>query len=131
MSEPVKRKAALNVAALKAAIRDVNKHKEAASEATGRSGKATKELCEANNWNTKAFTFVSALTKKEPAQQSEVLGAIVSYAAAMGMFDTSDMYDDHIGAMQQVVENATAGKPSKAPAGAALVANLAGASAPH
>lgn len=130
MSEPVTRKSPLNVEALRAAIRDVNKNKEAASEAQGRAGKKTKEVCEANNWNTKAFTFVSGLSKKEPAQQKEVLGGIVAYAAAMGMFDSSDMFDDHIGAMQQVIENATAGKPRKV-AGAGLVATLASANAPH
>lgn len=130
MSEKVTKKTALNVTALKSAIKDINKHKETASEAAGRAGNATKNACETYNFNKKALTMVAGLAKKEPAQQLETLGAIVSYAAAMGMFDGSDMFNDHIGAMQAVVEAATAGKPLAAP-GSGMVATLAGANSPH
>ncbi|MEY4951808.1 MAG: hypothetical protein RL299_232, partial [Pseudomonadota bacterium] len=100
MSEKVAKKSALNVQALKSAVRDINKHKEASSEASGRAGQATKNACETYNFNKKALGLVAGLAKKEPAQQLEVLGAVVSYAAALGMFDGSDMFNDHIKAMQ-------------------------------
>ena len=131
MSEKVKSKSALNVQALKAAVRDINKHKESASEASGRAGSATKTACETYNFNKKALGLVAGLAKKEPAQQLEVLGAVVSYAAAMGMFDGSDMFNDHIKAMQDVVDAATQGKPGAASAGVSMVAALAGANSPH
>lgn len=131
MSEKVTKKTALNVSALKSAIKDINRHKESASEASGRAGNATKNACETYNFNKKALTLVAGLAKKEPAQQLEVLGAVVSYAAAMGMFDGSDMFNDHIKAMQDVIDAATKGKPGAASAGAALVAGLASATSPH
>lgn len=122
---------ALNVQALKAAFREVNKAKEAASEATGRAGKATKSACEQHNLNAKAFTLVAGLLKKEPAQQLEVLGAVVTYAHAMGMFDGSDMFNPHVGAMQAVIESATSGKPGAASASASTVAALAAGTSAH
>lgn len=121
---------ALNVSALKSAVAQINKHKEAASEASGRAGKATSEACETYNFNKKALSLVAFLAKKDAAQQKEVLGAVVSYAAAMGMFDSSDMFDNHVEAMRAVVEAATSGK-SAAPAGAAMVATLSGVASPH
>jgi hypothetical protein len=130
MSEKVSKKATLNTAALKAAVKDINRHKETASEAAGRAGNATKNACETYNFNKKALTLVAGLAKKEPAQQLEVLGAVVSYAAGMGMFDGSDMFNDHIKAMQDVIDAATKGKPAGS-AGASMVADLAAATSTH
>jgi hypothetical protein len=116
----------LDVKALKRAISDINKHKEQASEYTGLSGQATKNACETYGFNRKALTFVAGLQKKEPSQQLEVLGAMVSYAHAMGMFEQMDMFNDCVHAMQAVIENAAkGGAASGAAPGAANVSNLA------
>lgn len=130
MADKLKKDAAngaskLNVAALKRCLSEINKHKESASEYTGLSGKATQNACETYGFNKKALTFVSGLMKKEPSQQLEVLGAIISYAEGLGMFDQMDMFNDATHAMQKIIERATSGIPAGSAPGAANVANLA------
>lgn len=115
---------AIDVGALKRTISDINNHKMRASESAGAAGKTTQTACEMYGFNKKALGLVAGLAKKEPPQQLEVLGAIVSYAHQMGMFDGSDMFNDHIASMQAVIDAATAGKSGKAPAGASNVSAL-------
>lgn len=115
----------LDVTALKRCIAEINKHKEKASEYTGLSGQATKNAVETHGFNRKALTFVSGLLKKEPAEQLEVLGSIISMAEAMGMFAQMDMYNDAVAAMQAVIDQASGGAAPARPAGAANVAVLA------
>lgn len=116
----------LDVKALKRCVEDINKHKEKATEYTGLSGQATKNACETYGFNKKALTFVAGLKKKEASQQLEVLGAIVSYAHGLGMFDQMDMFNDCVHAMQAVVERAAEGGAAAASApGASNVAALA------
>ncbi len=115
----------LDVKALKRCVEDINKPKEKAGEYTGLSGQATKNACETYGFNRKALTFVSGLKKKEASEQLEVLGAIVSYAQGLGMFDQMDMFNDAAHAMQAVIENASKGGSAAAAPGAANVVNLA------
>jgi uncharacterized protein (UPF0335 family) len=114
--------------ALKRCIADINKHKEKAAEYIGQAGQATKNAVESHNFDKKALTFVAGLARKEADQQLATLGAIITYAEAMGMFDQMDMFNDAINAMKAVIENASKGTPGKA-AGASNVAALAAAAA--
>ncbi len=122
---PEKGASRLDVTALKRCIAEINKHKEKASEYTGLSGQATKTAVENYGFNRKALTFVSGLLKKEPSEQLEVLGSIISMAEALGMFKQMDMYNDAIAAMQAIIDQSTAGVAPARPAGAATVAALA------
>ncbi len=116
-------KVGLDRAALKRCIADINKHKEKAAEYVGLAGKATGNAVEVYNFDKKALTFCAQLMRKEPAQQMATLGAIITYAEALGMLDQFDMFNDAIGAIQSVIEKATAGENAPAP-GARTVAAL-------
>jgi hypothetical protein len=118
---------AIDAAALKRSVKDINKHREAAQESAGLVGKATQSACETYNFNKTALTFCARLVRKEQAQQLEVLGAIVSYAQLLGMFDGSDMFNSHVAAMKAVIEAAENGVPGAKAPGATLVGQLAGA----
>ncbi len=113
----------LDKAALKRCVADINKHKEKAAEYVGLAGKATGNAVETYNFDKKALTFCAQLMRKEPAQQMATLGAIITYAEALGMLDQFDMFNDAIGAMQAVIERATADQKQPAP-GAAKIAAL-------
>lgn len=113
----------LDKAALKRCVTDINKHKEKAAEYVGLAGKATSNAVETYNFDKKALTFCAQLMRKEPAQQMATLGAIITYAEALGMLDQFDMFNDAIGAMQAVIERATTQQAAAAP-GAAKIAAL-------
>lgn len=108
-------KTKFDAGALKSAIASVNRKKEEASEANGEAGSLTKQYCEDNNYNKKAFTFVASLKKKELQQQQEVIAALVTYAHALGMFDQIDMFNNSIDAMRQIVADAEKGQSGKKP----------------
>lgn len=101
----------LDKAALKRCVGDINKHKEKAAEYVGLSGKATSNAVETYGFDKKALTFVANLSRKEISQQQATLGAIITYAEALGMFDQMDMFNDAIGAMKAVIEKAEAAMP--------------------
>lgn len=114
----------LNKEALKRCVFDINKHKEKAGEYIGLAGKATGNAVETYNFDKKALTFVANLMRKEPAQQLATLGAIITYAEALGMFAQMDMFNDAIPAMQAVIDNAATGQTAPS-AGSKTVAGLA------
>lgn len=114
----------LDKAALKRCVADINKQKEKAAEYVGLAGKATSNAVETYNFDKKALTFCAQLMRKEPEQQLQTLGAIITYAEALGMFAQMDMFNDAIGAMREVIANAEGGKVAPAP-GAKTVAALA------
>lgn len=112
----------LDKAALKRCVTDINRHKEKAAEYVGLAGKATGNAVETYNFDKKALTFCAQLMRKEPAQQMATLGAIITYAEALGMLDQFDMFNDAIGAMQAVIERATSDQSVAAPGAAKLAA---------
>jgi hypothetical protein len=116
-------KSGLDKAALKRCVTDINRHKEKAAEYVGLAGKATSNAVETYNFDKKALTFCAQLMRKEPEQQLAALGAIITYAEALGMFSQMDLFNDAIGAMKSVIESAEKGSKSR-PAGAATVAAL-------
>lgn len=102
-----------DVATFKGVIRSINAEKEKASEHQGRAGQATKDAIDRHNYNRKALTFISGLAKKEQNEQAEVMSAVMTYAHAMGMFDTTDMFDPAVHAMRKIVGDVEAGKSGK------------------
>ena len=114
--------ASFNAAALKKAIKTVNAAKAKATEMNGEAGALTKNAVEEHNFEKTAFTFVSRLARKEDADAQAIVAAVVTYAHALGMFDTSDLFQDHTKAMRAVLDKIDAGK---AGSGAATVRNLA------
>ena len=118
--------ASFDAATLKKVIKTINAAKAKATEMNGEAGALTKNACDEHNFDKTALTFVSRMARKEPADASAVLGNIVTYAHALGMFDSSDLFQDHVKAMRQVIADVDKGKPGK---GAATVAKLAGSDA--
>lgn len=118
--------ASFDAAALKKHIKSVNAAKAKATEANGEAGALTKNFVEEHNYDKTAFTFVSRLARKEDADAQAIVSAVVTYAHAMGMFDTSDLFQDHVKAMRQVIADVDKGKAGK---GAATVSKLAKAEA--
>lgn len=116
-------KTGLNKDALKRCVSDINRHKEKAAEYVGLAGKATSNAVETYNFDKKALTFCAQLMRKEPEQQLATLGAIITYAEALGMFSQMDMFNDAIGAMRAVIANAEREQPAPAP-GASKIAAL-------
>ncbi|MDF3606530.1 hypothetical protein PE067_10500 [Paracoccus sp. DMF-8] len=97
----------------KAAIEKIMAAREKASTATGRSGAAVKALIEDHGLNKKAAGMITSVLKKDPDEVRATVGAFVLYAYAMGAFDQSDLFDDHIKIMRQVVDAVDDGKPGK------------------
>lgn len=108
--------------AFKKAIKSVNAAKAKATEMNGEAGALTKNFVEEQNYDKTAFTFVSRLARKEDADAQAIVSAVVTYAHAMGMFDSSDLFQDHTKAMRAVLDKIDAGK---AGSGAATVRKLA------
>lgn len=115
-------KTSFNSEAYVRAVRDVNKAKERASEATGSAGQATKTACDQHNFDKKAFTFVAGLAKKEPTQQLATLGGIIQGAEAMGMFAQADMFNDFVSTMETIIARIKGGEATKG--GGSSVARL-------
>lgn len=129
MAENISRsggEATFDAATLKKVVKTINAAKAKATEMNGEAGALTKNACEEHNLDKTALTFVSRLARKETADAAAILGNIVTYGHALGMFDTSDLFQDHIKAMRQVITDVDKGKPGK---GAATVAKLAGSDA--
>lgn len=111
---------------LKKVIKTINSAKAKATEMNGEAGALTKNACEEHNLDKTALTFISRMARKEAADAAAIVGNIVTYAHAMGMFDTSDLFQDHVKAMRQVIADVDKGKAGK---GSATVTKLAKAEA--
>lgn len=99
--------------ALRSSVKTINAAKAKASELNGEAGAATKNAAEQYNFDKTALTFVAKLARKEPADAQAIIAAVVTYGHAMGFFDTSDMFQDHIHAMRAVVTAVDDGKAGK------------------
>lgn len=100
-------------AALRRSIKQVNAAKAKATEMNGEAGALTKNAVEEHNFDKAAFTFASRLARKEPADASAIAAATVAYLHALGMFDTSDMFQDHIKVMRKIIEDVDSGQSGK------------------
>lgn len=114
---------------LKRVVKEINRHKEQASENAGLAGQSTKNAVEQYGLDRKALGVVVGLSKKEPAQQQATLRGVIDYADKLGMFDSIDMFDDLVPALKRIVERAEAseGKKGKAdPVVSSLIGEPAG-----
>lgn len=102
-----------DAAKLKKVIKTINAAKAKAIEMNGEAGARTKNACEEHNLDKTALTFVSRMARKEAADAAAIVGNIVTYAHAMGMFDTSDMFQDHVKAMRAVIDDVDKGKTGR------------------
>ena len=103
-------------------MKAVNAAKAKATEMNGEAGALTKNAVEEHNFDKTAFTFVSRLARKEDADAQAIVSAVVTYAHALGMFDSSDLFQDHTKAMRAVLDKIDAGQAGR---GAATVRKLA------
>lgn len=101
---------------LKRVVKEINRHKEQASENAGLAGQTTKNAIEQYGLDRKALGVVVGLSKKEPAQQQSTLRGLIDYADKLGMFDATDMFDDLIPTLKRIVARAeeSDGKTGKA-----------------
>lgn len=104
----------------KGVIKAINREKEKASEHVGRAGQATKDAIDRHNYNRKGLTFIAGLSKKEAAEQAEVMSAVLVYGHAMGMFDSTDMFDPAVTVMKKIMEDVEAGRSGRPSADSAV-----------
>lgn len=105
-------------------IKDVNERKEKAADWNGQAGKATKDVCDANNINKNAFTFVAGCHRKESAEAIDRVLTVFALALGTGLLDQMDMFDDRLAYIKAELEKRGHEAPAPAP-GAGLVAQLA------
>lgn len=91
---------------LKRVVKDINRHRENASENAGLAGQATKQAIEQYNLDRPALSAVVRLTRAEPSKQQATLRGIIDYADKLGMFDSIDMFDDLIPTLEGIVKRA-------------------------
>lgn len=96
----------VSAADLKRVVRDINKHRENASENAGLAGQATKQAIEQYNLDRPALTAVVRLSRAEPSKQQATLRGIIDYADKLGMFNQLDAFDDLIPAMERIINAA-------------------------
>ncbi len=107
-------------------IKDVNRYKEQAAEQVGMAGKATKDVCDAQNVNKAAFTFVATCHRKESAEAQDRILTLFALALGTGLLDQIDMFDDRLKFIQAELAKRTAeDAPRAAAPGAGMVAQLA------
>lgn len=94
---------------LERVVRDINRHKENASEHSGLAGKATQNACELYNFDKTALGFITRLKRKDPAQSQATLCAVIFYAETLGLLDQVDMFNDAVAAMEEVILRARQG----------------------
>ena len=109
---------------VKRRIADVNKSKEKAAEYVGMAGKATKDVCDANNVNKAAFTFVATCHRKESAEAIDRVLTLFALALGTGLLDQMDLFDDRLAFIKDELDRRGQEAPAPA-AGAGMVAQLA------
>lgn len=116
---------------LKRVVRDINRHRENASENAGLAGQATKQAIEQYNLDRPALGAIVRLSRAEQTKQQATLRGIVDYADKLGMFDAIDMFDDLIPTLKRIVARAEASAGKKAPADPAMKTLLGDAATAH
>lgn len=107
-------------------IKDVNERKEKAAEYVGMAGKATKDVCDSQNVNKAAFTFVATCHRKEAAEAMDRVLTLFALALGTGLLDQMDLFDDRLSFIKYELDKRTAADAKPAPApGAGMVAQLA------
>lgn len=116
---------------LKRVIRDINRHRENASENAGLAGQATKQAIEQYNLDRPALTAVVRLSRAEQTKQQATLRGIIDYADKLGMFDAIDMFDDLIPTLERIVARAKESEGKKGAADPAIKSLLGEAATAH
>lgn len=104
-------------------IKDVNERKEKAADWNGQAGKATKDVCDANNINKNAFTFIAGCHRKESSEAIDRVLTVFALALGTGLLDQMDMFDDRLAFIKAELEKRATEAPAPA-AGASMVAQL-------
>lgn len=111
---------------VKRRIKDVNERKEKAADWNGQAGKATKDVCDANNLNKNAFTFIAGCHRKESSEAMDRVLTVFALALGTGLLDQMDLFDDRLAFIRAELDKRTAdGAPRAAAPGADMVARLA------
>lgn len=105
-------------------IADVNERKGKASEWNGQAAKATKDVCDSQNVNKTAFTFVATCHRKEPIEAQDRILTAFALALGTGILDQIDLFDDRVAFIRAELDKRLS-NPVAAPApGASAVAGL-------
>ena len=116
---------------LKRVVRDINRHRENASENAGLAGQATKQAIEQYSLDRPALTAIVRLSRAEQTKQQSTLRGIVDYADKLGMFDAIDMFDDLIPTLERIVARARDSEGKKSAADPAMKSLLGEAATTH
>lgn len=90
--------------ALKAVVKEFQKHSAEASEAAGVAGQAIKNAIDRHNLDRKAFRFALGLAKADPAKRQTTLRSLIEYAHKLDMFADVDAFDDVLSRMEEIVD---------------------------
>lgn len=104
-------------------IADVNERKGKASEWNGQAAKATKDVCDSQNVNKTAFTFVATCHRKEPVEAQDRILTAFALALGTGLLDQIDLFDDRVAFIRaELDKRLNAPAPAAAPGAAKLAA---------
>ena len=106
MADKLKAPKGVAAADLKRVVKDINRHRERATENAGLAGQAAKVAIEQYSLDRGALTKVAALSKKEPATAQAFIRAFMDYADKLGLLDQVDAFDDLLPTLKRIVERA-------------------------
>lgn len=99
-------------------IADINRAKDAASEASGLAGQKTQQACETHGLEKTAFTFTARLERMEPAKRGGIVRSMFEYFNKAGFFDQIDAFDDLVDELKAILaeieKHDGGGKPDEA-----------------
>lgn len=108
-------------AELRRVVDEANRQKNHAADYTAAQNQVIKGAIERYGLDRAAFSLARRLDKMEPAKRQGQIRALVSYLHMLGHFREVDMFDDLVGVMEAILEEARALKPAADGDGARVV----------
>jgi hypothetical protein len=87
-------------------LEDIKRQKSLASEYAGNAAAATKNACERYGLEKTALTFCRRLDEMDATKRSAVLRNLILYSNLRGHFAQIDAFDDLVGILEDIVEEA-------------------------
>lgn len=92
---------------LQRVLAEAARQKQLASEYAGNHGAHVKNACERYGLEKNALTFARRLLEMEEGKRQGVIRASIDYWKKLGFFNQIDAFDDLLGNLREIVEDAT------------------------
>lgn len=92
-------------------VKDINRLKDQASEASGLAGKRTQQAVDQHGLEKTALTFTARLDRMEPAKRQGILRALLRYSKLAGHFAEIDMFDDTVDTLREILDDVKENSP--------------------